>query len=364
MAWLLCACLLVPFLISVVGTFLMCRWAPRWGFVDRPGAHKQHGKEMPLGGGGAIVLAVVAPLAGVLLIAWILHAMGAPTWLPSLAKTHLDGIVSRTPAALVLIAGAIAMHILGLIDDVRPLSAGIKLAVQIAVAAVLVMGFGVRAMIHWGPVPATAVTLLWIVGITNAFNFLDNMDGLCGGVACVAGAVFAASAVHTGQLFVPAATCMLIGAVAGFLVFNFPPARIFMGDSGSLVIGYMLAVLTILTTFVDPQHGAKPYGVLAPVFVLAVPIYDTTSVVWLRIRSGANILTGDRRHFSHRLVRRGMTPRAAILTIYLATLTTGLSAMLLKRCDWYDAVLVAVQCLCVVLIIATLERAPRHEANL
>jgi UDP-GlcNAc:undecaprenyl-phosphate GlcNAc-1-phosphate transferase len=362
MIWLLCACLGGSFVLSAIVTHLMRRWAVRRGFVDRPGGHKQHTQPMPLGGGVAIVVGLFVPLLSVLLAAWVLRSVPSPSWLPVFAKTHLAGIGSRTPAALAIVAGAIVLHVLGLVDDRRALSAASKLLVQIVVAAVLVIGFGVRSMVHLGPVPSTLITVLWIVGITNAFNLLDNMDGLAGGVACIAGAIFAATALQTGQIFVPAVTCMLVGAVAGFLLFNFPPATIFMGDSGSLVVGYMLAVLTILTTFVDPQYGARPYGVLAPLFVLAVPIYDTASVVWLRIRSGAKIMTGDRRHFSHRLVKRGMTPRAAVLTIYLATVATGLSATQLERTDWAGAVLVAAQCLSIVLIIAILEQPSGHDA--
>jgi UDP-GlcNAc:undecaprenyl-phosphate GlcNAc-1-phosphate transferase len=363
MIWLLCACLGGSFLLSAVVTHQMRRWAVHWGFVDRPGGHKQHAQPMPLGGGVAIVVGLFVPLLSVLLAAWVLRRAPSPSWLPPFVKMHLAGIGSRTPAALAIVAGAVALHVLGLVDDRRPLSAASKLLVQFGVAAALVAGFGIRAMVHLGPVPSMLITVVWIVGITNAFNLMDNMDGLAGGVACIAGAIFAATSVQTGQIFVPAVTLMLVGATAGFLLFNFPPASIFMGDSGSLVVGYMLAVLTILTTFVDPQYGARPYGVLAPLFILAVPIYDTASVVWLRVRSGSRIMTGDRRHFSHRLVGRGMTPHAAVLTIYLATVATGLSATQLERTDWAGAVLVATQCLCIVLIIAILEQPSGHDAK-
>ncbi len=361
MVWLLCACLAVSFVLSVGVTAVLRRRAPRWGLVDRPAGHKQHDRPIPLGGGIAIVAGLVVPLLAALLTAWVFRTTWAPAWLPSLVTKHLDGIGAKTPAALAIVIGALVVHALGLIDDVRPLSPLVKLSVVALVAGVLAVGFGICAMVLLGPVLAAVITVLWIVGITNAFNLMDNMDGLAGGVACIAGAIFAASALRTGQIFVPVVTCMLIGSVAGFLLFNFPPASIFMGDSGSLVVGYVLAVLTVLTTFVEPEFGARPYGMLAPIAVLAVPIYDTVSVVWLRWRSGAGIFSGDRRHFSHRLVQRGMRPRAAVLTIYLATVATGLSATLLGHADWTDAILVAAQCLAIVLIIAILEQAPRHD---
>ncbi len=362
MAWLYGVCLAVPLALSVLATSVVRRRAARWGLVDRPGGHKQHEQPIPLGGGVAIFLALVLPLAGVLVATWVFRAVGTPGWLPASVAAHLGGVASKTPVAAAIIVGALVLHVMGLVDDVRPLSAWLKLTAITLVAGVLVIVFEIRAAVHLGPVPACAITVLWIVGITNAFNLLDNMDGLAGGVACIAGAIFAASAVRTGQIFVPAVTFMLIGSVLGFLVFNFPPASIFMGDAGSLVVGYMLAVLTVLTTFVEPASGARPYGMLAPIVVLAVPIYDTASVIWLRRRSGASILKGDRRHFSHRLIQRGMSPRAALLTIWLASVATGLPATLLGRADWTDAVVVASQCLAIVLIIAILEQAPRHDA--
>ncbi|MBN1341157.1 MAG: undecaprenyl/decaprenyl-phosphate alpha-N-acetylglucosaminyl 1-phosphate transferase [Phycisphaerae bacterium] len=362
MAWLFCICLAAPFLMSVVVTRVVRRWALRRGFVDRPGGHKQHDRPVALGGGIAITVSLIVPLAAALALAWAMRSLGTPSWLPASAARHLSGVVDKTPAAAAILLGAIVLHVLGLVDDRRPLPALVKLAFMILVASVLVVGFDIRAMTLLGPALAGVVTVVWIVGITNAFNLMDNMDGLAGGVACVAGAIFAVSAVRTGQIFVPAVTCMLIGSVAGFLLHNFPPATIFMGDSGSLVIGYMLAVVTVMTTFVDPASGGTPFGMLAPVVVLAVPIYDTASVIWLRRRSGARIFQGDRRHFSHRLVQRGMSQRAAVLTIYLASAATGLSAIMLGRATWTEAVLVGIQCLAVVLIIALLERAPRHDA--
>ena len=131
-----------------------------------------------------------------------------------------------------------------------------------------------------------------------------------------------------------------------------------MGDAGSLVVGYMMGVLTVLTTYYDPAQGLTPLGVIVPVVVLAVPIYDVTSVVIHRLRLGINPFRGDRRHFSHRLVAKGMSMRGAVLTIYLATATTGLSAVVLPRVDWASAWLLLVQCLCVVVMIAILEHMP------
>jgi len=151
---------------------------------------------------------------------------------------------------------------------------------------------------------------------------------------------------------------VLSGALCGFLLFNFHPARIFMGDAGSLVVGYTLGVLTVLTTYYDPAQGLTPLGVVVPLVVLAVPLYDMISVVIHRVRLGLSPLRGDRRHFSHRLVAKGMSTRGAVLTIYLATAATGLSAVVLPRVDWPSAALLLGQCLCVVVMIAVLEHMP------
>jgi UDP-GlcNAc:undecaprenyl-phosphate GlcNAc-1-phosphate transferase len=136
-----------------------------------------------------------------------------------------------------------------------------------------------------------------------------------------------------------------------------------MGDAGSLVIGYFLGVITVLTTFYDPSQKLTPLGVLVPILVLAVPLYDVFSVVIHRIRLGSSPFRGDRRHFSHRLVKNGLSQRGAVLTIYLATAATGLPAIVVPRVDWTSAALLAGQCVCVVLMIAILEHTPLRRRN-
>jgi UDP-GlcNAc:undecaprenyl-phosphate GlcNAc-1-phosphate transferase len=270
-------------------------------------------------------------------------------------RTHMAGIASKAPVVLAIVAGACVLHIVGLVDDRRALGPWVKLGVQIAVAIFIAGPVGIRAAEALPAPISIAVTVIWIVAITNAFNFLDNTDGLSAGVAVVAASVFAIAAMRTGQIFVPVMAWVMVGALLGFLAFNFAPASIYMGDAGSLVIGYMMAVLTILTTFYDPTQHLTPFGVLVPVVVLSVPLYDVISVVIHRLRAGESPFVGDHRHFSHRLIRRGMTPRGAVLTIYLATAATGLPAIVLARVDWVAAVFLLAQCVCVVAMIAILE---------
>ncbi len=358
MPYVIVASFLVPFLLCVVLCALTRRVARRRGFVDRPGGHKGHAAPVALGGGIALFLAVAVPVLAGLLAARFVPGSGADRWLSAgLTAAHVDGMIDKTPVALAILGGAVVLFAVGLLDAVRPLPPWAKLAIQVGVALAVAGPGNVRALEMWGPLPAVVVTVVWLVTIINAFNFLDNMDGLSAGVAAIAGCLFALAALRGGQLFVPVVTLTLVGAACGFLVFNFPPATLFMGDAGSLVIGYFLGVLTVMTTFVDPARGAAPLATLVPVVVLAVPLYDVASVVVIRLRAGDSPFRGDRRHFSHRLVAGGMSARTAVLTIYLATLTTGLSALLLPRADGPTAALVVGQCVCVVLIIALLEHA-------
>ncbi len=347
-------CVLAAAAISAATTVVVGRGARRRGFVDRPGGHKGHQGEIALGGGIAIVAAVVLPILGVLIAAqlWFRRDLSG---LPGLVQTHLGGVISKSREGTGIIGGAIVLHILGLVDDIRPLRAGIKFVVQFFVAGVLAVVFDLRVLSHLGYAVSIGVTVLWIVTIVNAFNFLDNMDGLSAGVGIIVAAVYAGVAARAGQVFVPACCLLLVGALAGFLPFNFQPASVFLGDAGSTVVGYLIAVFTILTTFYNPAHGQQPIGVVAPLIVLAVPLYDTASVILRRWRAGRPIWVGDRHHYSHRLVRGGMTVRRAVAAIWLATLATALPAVMLPTATWAEGVGVLAETVTVVALIAVLE---------
>ncbi len=355
--------LIGAFFISAFGTFVVRSVARRRGFVDRPGGHKGHDAPVALGGGIAIAWTACLPvLAGTIFAYWTADR-GFPEWVPEFLRTHLAGVAYKAPGVFAVIGGAIVLHIMGWIDDVRALGPGIKFAVQAIVAIVLAGVFEIR-LLEFLPTPVSiAATVFWIILITNAFNFLDNMDGLSAGVAAIAGTIFAIAAFGAGQIFVPMMMLILVGATLGFLLFNFSPATIFMGDAGSLVIGYLMSVLVILTTFYHPDRQMHPAGVLLPLVVFAVPLYDVISVIWHRRRAGVSIFRGDRRHFSHRLVARGFSPRSAVLTIYLATAASSLAGILLPHLAWSGAALVFAQCICVVLMIALLESNVQQKSD-
>jgi UDP-GlcNAc:undecaprenyl-phosphate GlcNAc-1-phosphate transferase len=346
------------FVISWLLTALMIRVAPKIGFVDKPGQHKTHVNTKPLGGGVAIFLAFAVPMLAIVVAAdfGLFSANSAER------EAYLGGVKRQTPLALTLLGTTLVMHVMGLIDDRKALGPYLKLIIQLAAAAMLVILFkDVRALTTLGPIPSVILTVLWIAGITNAFNFLDNMDGLSSGVAAVCTTSFLITTILIEQWFVAASLALLLGALLGFLFWNFPPARIFMGDSGSLVIGFVLGVLTIRTTYLPKgqDFAAGWYSVFAPVIVLALPLYDLIVVSIIRMSRGRSPFKGDTNHFSHRLVARGMSRRTAVLCLYLVTAATAIAAILLPYVTTtFAAMLIFAQTLLVLGVVALLEQHP------
>ncbi len=369
------------FLVSVAATAMMIRLAPRVGLVDKPGHRKIHHVPKPLGGGVGIFLGLAVPmLVGLAVVGSAdvgIAVVGDEAWVRafglewhttiSVGAALVEGAQGQIPLGLGFLAGGLGMFLLGLIDDRKPLGPFIKLAVQLAVSAWFVWQFDVRLFTFLDDntpldtLPSIVITVLWIAGVTNAFNFLDNMDGLSAGVACVCAVVFLVAALIVGQLFVAATLALLVGALLGFLVFNFPPARIFMGDSGALFIGFVLGVLTVRTTYLLPGQDFADgwYSVFVPVIVLALPLYDMIVVSFIRIRRGRSPFVGDTNHFSHRLVARGMSRRTAVLTLYLITAATGMAAILLPLVETtFAALLIFGQTVLILLVVMLLEQHP------
>jgi len=345
----------------MAATAAIRRLAPRFKLVDHPDERKAHEAVTPLGGGLAIFLAVTSTLAAALVAARALQGGAGPSNVPSFVLDHVEGIVSRAgEIALILGAGAVLV-VVGLIDDRRGLSSFTKLAVQI-VLAIAVVACGIRATAFIGDnIFSWALTVFWIVGITNAFNLLDNMDGLSGGVAAIICAILITIALQSSpsQVFIAAILAVLLGALLGFLAFNLPPASIFMGDCGSLFVGFLLAVITIRFSFIWRGLPASKQLIplVAPLLVFAVPIYDTASVVLIRIREGRHPFEADRKHFSHRLLDLGMSRRAALLTIYLVTFAVGISSTLLYSVEIPGSVVIMCQACAILAVIILLEYA-------
>ena len=295
------------------------RWAAiRHQWVARPKEDRWHKNTTALMGGIAIYIAVAVPFfyASDFLSIWDHVAQNSP---------------STQPASLpaVLFIGATFLFLLGLFDDFRNIKPHSKLIGQI-LAASMVAFLGYRLTWFHSLTLDTMATLFWIVGITNAFNLIDNMDGLCAGVGTVAAVSLAF--IYAGALAEAFQVSLIIsGALAGFLIYNFNPARIFMGDCGSLVIGFTISVLAL---FFDQTASASPLASVAvPILVLLVPILDTSLVTVIRILSGRKASIGGRDHTSHRLVLLGFSERKAVLLLYLVGAVSGLAAVYVSTSD-------------------------------
>jgi UDP-GlcNAc:undecaprenyl-phosphate GlcNAc-1-phosphate transferase len=358
--------LLVAFALSAALVPVTGWLARRYGVMDDPGPRKVHQAPTPRIGGiavwAAFTLVVLAGYFGVPVVSRLV-------WV----QTHLAGPVAMLQEAyrvegklMALLLGAAIAFLVGLLDDVlgNRFKVGLKLAGQV-LAAVVLVGGGIRTDVLYYDALNIALTLVWVVGITNAFNLLDNMDGLSAGVAFVASLVLLVNAWILGEFFISLVLVALMGSLLGFLVYNFHPASIFLGDCGSLFIGFTLASLTLLQRYVS-HASSTLFPVLMPVLVLALPILDTATVTFIRLREGRPIYVGDSRHLSHRLVSLGMRPPLAVCTIYLIALGIGLGAVGLPHADLVHALLILVQAFAVVAVVLVLlfyeRRAqPRRE---
>ncbi|MBI3636058.1 MAG: hypothetical protein HY216_07565 [Candidatus Rokubacteria bacterium] len=302
---------LVAFVLSVALTLGAERLAPRVGLVARPAADRWHRETVPLLGGAAIALATLGPML----------------------------IAARGGAAfLVLGLAALGMAAVGLVDDARALSPQIKLLAQIVLATILIhFGFALRLTNY--VLLDIFITLVWMVGITNAFNLLDNMDGLSTSIALVAVAFRLLFFSWEGDVVGVRISAAFLGALAGFLVRNFAPAKIFMGDAGSLFIGFFLAALSLARP--DGAYSRGVFAVLViPVLLLLIPIFDTAFVTTTRLLSGRSIAVGGRDHTSHRLVAVGLTERQTVLVLAGVSSAAGGVAMLSYRVGLSEIVLV------------------------
>lgn len=299
-------------IVAIGSTPIMRRLALRWQVVDNPNARKLHLTPVPLLGGAAIYIS----------FALVLIFFGD--------RDYVNEVIG-------IFVGASLMSMMGVIDDRWGLGSYIKLFGQLAAAGILVFS-GVQVQL-FGGVLDVLVTMIWVVGITNAMNLLDNMDGLSGGIAMIAAVFFTLLAALSNQYLVGALAAALAGACAGFLIYNWNPAHIFMGDTGSLFLGFLLAAVGIKLRF--PSNSPTVTWMI-PLLVLAVPILDTTLVFISRLRRGKNPLTTPGKdHISHRLARMTGSKREAVLLCYLLAGAVGLVAVFLTQARLIEAIFVA-----------------------
>jgi UDP-GlcNAc:undecaprenyl-phosphate GlcNAc-1-phosphate transferase len=275
----------VPFLVTLLATPVAARAAVRLGFVDLPAPHKTHVDPTPYLGGAALAagLGVVGVVA----------------------------VGGSVQIATILVA-AIAIAVLGLVDDARGLQPPIKLGVE-AAAAIALYVTGSGGGVFGIPALDLPLTIVWVVVVTNALNLLDNMDGLAPGVAAMSALAFFGISAYEMHFLVGSLAAALAGASLGFLPHNFPPARVFLGDAGSLLVGFLLAAIGLNLDLIG-QSGV--IRVAVPLLALAVPLFDTTLVVIARFRDRRPVFRGGTDHTSHRLAARGLTHvQVALLAI-------------------------------------------------
>ncbi len=350
-------------ILSLLLTPVARNVAIRTGHVDDPGHRKVHKSAKPVLGGAAIFLAfhivVIGDWFALKYLGFLFsESQGGLAGEIRMLWNHAIGARAVSNELIGWLLGGALVFFVGLWDDRYGMNPFLKLFAQIIAGSIL-FAVGIRITLLIDNVFFSyLLTVGWVVAITNSFNLLDNMDGLSGGVAAIALLIFAASSHTAGQDFLTAALVVLAGSVCGFLWYNFNPSSIFMGDAGSMFIGYNLAALTTLLTFWGESGDVRIWALFTPLIILAVPIFDTLSVIVIRIRNRKPIYVGDTNHFSHRLVSLGMSHRRAVLVIYLVTLCTGLAALILPHLTRpQDAFIVFAQTVAIFFIISILEHA-------
>lgn len=327
---------IAPFLlaafISFFATPLVRKLAFKVGAVDIPKDDRRvHKEPMPLIGGLAIFIAVV---------------------IVTLVFLPLDREI------ISILLGASFIVVAGIIDDLRELRPKAKFSLQIIAGLILILGgikvefvtnpFAINSsLLHlsWLSIP---ITLFWVVGITNTLNFIDGLDGLSAGVAMISSLSLMVVAGKFGYTSVIVLSATVAGACLGFLPFNFNPAKIFMGDTGALFLGFMLAAISIEGV----MKSVATIAIVAPILILSVPIFDTTFAIFRRLLNGQSIAAADKGHLHHRLLNRGFSQKKSVLILYGISATFGLFAVLVSNANSRQAVYLSLALLIVSVLVA------------
>ena len=312
-------CWIMAGVVSLVLTPIARRFAIRWNILDHPDQKlKTHGNAVPYLGGVGILAGFIFSLV---MIRFFTH-------FPTGTLKSIRGIFY----------GTILISIIGLLDDTRRggLHFKTKFILQ-TLAAVVLIAFDVRIKFAHPEWLADLLTLVWVIGITNAMNLIDIMDGLAGGVAVIASLAFLFISLPTEEIYVNFASAALAGACLGFLPFNLSKRyRIFMGDTGSLGLGYILAALSMGTSYTQ----INDIGLFSPILILALPIYDTTLVTILRLAKGQSPFLGSKDHFPLRLKAVGFNRSQILFTCYSLSIAAAIGAYLMTRLPFVQALVV------------------------
>jgi len=313
------AAFLGAFATSLLALPLWRQWCLRTNLVDDPGHRKIHTSPIPLAGGLAVLTGILLPLgAGAMLLKLNVVQVSA-------AASILHGLDRRAVELGVLALGAVAITLLGWLDDKHELKALPKFIGQLLIAVAVAAACKRITLFVHSDVFSYAITILWLLAVINAFNFMDNMNGLCAGLGALGAFHFALIAAAKGEYLVAITGFLMCGALVGFLPWNFPNARAFLGDAGSHLVGYLLAVMAILPHFYTRQEP-HPLAVLAPLLVLAIPLLDLAQVSLFRTLNQKPFWIGDTNHLSHRLTRAGLSQVQAVLILWLLAAVLGAAA--------------------------------------
>lgn len=337
-------------------TLISRKTALKFDVLDMPRSNKAHKTPTPLLGGLGVSAAFFTVIGlGVAAGGALLASGSCPATVGQIGSLA-PGMVSTLPRLGVILAGGFAIVLLGLFDDKFIMRARTKFAGQLIVALAVACS-GIKISLFFSnPFFNTLLTVLWIVAVINSFNLLDNVDGLCAGIGAVGALMIFIVSIISGQFFVACFSMVFIGALLGFLIHNFPPAKIFLGDAGSMFVGYIMAILTMVATYYDSSFSSgTPLAVCLPIIVLAVPIFDTLSVIVIRVATKKPIYIGDKNHFSHRLMRLGLSNRQTVVFLCFISLSTGLGATLLLKLDLQGSAIVLAQTVALFAVIGFLE---------
>jgi UDP-GlcNAc:undecaprenyl-phosphate GlcNAc-1-phosphate transferase len=311
------------FLTTLLALPLWRKWCLRTNLVDDPGHRKIHDQPIPLAGGLAVLTGILLPLlAGAILLKLRIVNISS-------ANLIVHGLDRRALELAVIAFGAIAITFLGWLDDKHELKPLPKFAGQFLIALLVAIACKRITLFVPSLFFSYAITILWLLTVINAFNFMDNMNGLCAGLGAIGAWKFGVIAGADGEYLVALIALLVCGALVGFLPWNFPNARAFLGDAGSHLTGYLLAVLAILPHFYTKQNP-HPLAVLSPLFVLAIPLLDLAQVVIFRTLKRKPFWIGDTNHLSHRLVQLGFSRTKAVLILWLIASVVGLGAIALQ----------------------------------
>ena len=337
-------------------TPLFQKIAEKTDFMDRPKQedHKKHSKATPLLGGGAMFSAwIIAIIAGYIAIC----SFNTVSFSRDLGN-NISGVNYVSGRVFFICLGAFLATLLGLLDDKLALKAGQKFLGQFIIAAIAVSFGDIKISVFFNnPVIIWCISVFWIMLLINAINFFDNMDGLAVGTVTIAMGLFTAVAAMNGQFFIAIFGALTCGVCVGFWFFNHSPATIFMGDSGSHLLGYLLAVMSASVTYFSRDYSLTRFPILIPLFILAIPLFDAFSVVLIRLYHHKPIYIGDHNHLSHRFVKMGMSRKRAVQMVHLMTLIIGLSVLPLLWGDHKTAIVVFVQAMLMLLFISLIQYA-------